>query len=94
MAGDATKANRRSNLAIGRRLRRLRELQHLSQHEIARRVGVKAPAWNAYEKGSNAPRWQTALRIACLFGVTLEWIYTGDMSGLSLVMWRRLGGED
>jgi DNA-binding XRE family transcriptional regulator len=69
--------------AIGARLKILRRLiLNLRQEEIARRVGITAPAWHHYENGTNAPEWPTACRIAVTCGVTTDWIYRGDRRGL------------
>jgi transcriptional regulator with XRE-family HTH domain len=76
---------------IGRRLRQLRELLDLTQDQIANRCGLSTPAWNHYETGENAPGWPTALVIAQNCGVDLNWIYAGDVGGLSLTTRKLLG---
>jgi transcriptional regulator with XRE-family HTH domain len=68
--------------AIGERLELLREAYELSQTEFARRAGIAQNTYNQYAKGKNLPRLDFAERICDEYGVTLDWIYRGDQSGL------------
>jgi transcriptional regulator with XRE-family HTH domain len=73
-----------NNEAISRRLRALREAYTPSQVEFCEMVGLKPPAWNNYEKGTNRISLDAALALAQKTGVSLDWIYYGDESGLPL----------
>ena len=68
--------------AIGNRLRALRAAVAPSQAEFCRRLGVATNTWNQYEKGASRPDLDHATKIVQAFGVTLDWIYLGDISGL------------
>lgn len=48
---------------LGRPLRELRTSAHLTQHELARRVGVSAQAVGQFERREKEPRLRTALRL-------------------------------
>src|SRR5262245_40936174 len=70
---------------IGRRLRQLRVALNLTQEEMAARIGLsQASAWNHYEQGLNAPKWETAVRIAIVTGVSMDWIYRDESGHLPL----------
>jgi transcriptional regulator with XRE-family HTH domain len=83
-----------TNPEIGRRLKLLRKYLKLKQLEMAKRVGVTAPAWNHYERGENAPDWRVAVRIALTCGAKESWIYRGDPCGLSRTIRKRLAALD
>lgn len=63
---------------IAERLRLLREALGMSQSEIARRIGASPSQWNNYEKPLVRIRIDEAIKLTQTFGVTLDWIYTGD----------------
>lgn len=42
----------------GREMKRLRKAANLTQYEVGERVGVKAQAVSAWERGENDPSWQ------------------------------------
>lgn len=67
---------------IAGRLKLLREALDLNQAELCRRTGLAPNRWNQYETGER-PITVAAAAILCeAFGVTLDWIYRGDRSGL------------
>ena len=68
--------------AIGERLEVLRKAFDLSQTEFASRAGIAQNTYNQYAKGRNLPRLDFAERMCDEYGVTLDWIYRGDQSGL------------
>ena len=70
--------------AIAARLRRLRQSADLSQAELCRKIDCAPNRWNQYEKGDRIITLEIADRLCDLFGVTLDWIYRGDQSGLPL----------
>lgn len=63
---------------IAARLKALREALDLSQAEMCRRIGATPPQWNNWERATARIRVDVAIRLAQTFGVTLDWIYTGD----------------
>ena len=68
--------------AIGERLEALRLAFSINQSEFAARAGIAQNTYNQYAKGKNLPRLDFAERICDEYGVTLDWIYRGDQSGL------------
>jgi DNA-binding XRE family transcriptional regulator len=77
-----TEPHTRSLEAIAARLRATREAFALGQNEFARRAGIASNTYNQYEQAKNLPRLDLANQICDTFGVTLDWIYRGDPSGL------------
>lgn len=69
---------------VGERLRQLRESLGLNQTEFARRHTMGVSAYNMYELGERLIPVHKAQVIAVRSGVTLDWIYSGDPSGLPL----------
>jgi transcriptional regulator with XRE-family HTH domain len=72
--------------AIGERLRITREVIGLSQAELADSCGIARNTYNQYETGTNVPQIGKAISLCDKFGLTLDWIYRGDPSGLSYRM--------
>lgn len=74
---------------IGRRITTLRKVMNLNKTAFAALIETSQPAVSQYESGVRRPELDVALRIRLRTGVTLDWIYEGDRSGLPL----RLAGE-
>lgn len=72
----------RSNQDIAMRLQALMSALELNQTAFAIRVGITQPALNNYVKALRRPDLDVAIMIAARTGVTLDWIYLGDRSGL------------
>lgn len=53
-----------------------------NQVSFARLVGISQPALNNYLKGLRRPDLDVAISIQVKTGVTLDWLYLGDRSGL------------
>lgn len=53
-----------------------------NQSAFAELVGITQPAMSNYMKGLRRPQLDEAIKIAARTGVTLDWIYLGDRSGL------------
>lgn len=70
------------NIAISRRLKMMREAIKLSQAQLCREIGVAQNRWNQYETGERRITLDVALRLKRRFGVTRDWIYDGDISGM------------
>lgn len=69
---------------IGRRISALRQVMQLNKTAFAELIGTSQPAVSQYESGVRRPELDVALRIRLRTGVTLDWLYEGDRSGLSL----------
>jgi DNA-binding XRE family transcriptional regulator len=64
-------------MAVGHRIRDLRERQGWDREELARRLGVHAGSIARWETGGAVPHGYTVRRIAELAGTTAEWLRTG-----------------
>ena len=60
---------------VAERLRRLRESVKLSQMKMAEVVGVKQSSLNRYELNQASPTFETLLRYADYFDVSLDYIF-------------------
>jgi transcriptional regulator with XRE-family HTH domain len=58
----------------------------LTPAEICRRSGLKENAYSQYVNGQRRITVDAALKLREAFGVTLEYLYTGDMQGLPYSM--------
>ena len=68
--------------AIAARLIQTREALGLTQTELCRSSGIERNTYNQWEKGRNRPDLDKAFLLCETFGLTLDWIYRGDPSGL------------
>jgi len=65
--------------AITNTIRRLRfERNEMTQQDLAERVGVTRQTINAIELGKYSPSLEVAFRIATVFGVRLEDVFSYD----------------
>jgi transcriptional regulator with XRE-family HTH domain len=71
-----------SNEDIARRLIALREALGLNQSAFAALVGITQPAMNNYESALRRPQLDVAQSIVARTGITLDWLYLGNRSGL------------
>ncbi len=59
--------------------------------EIANKIGVSQAAINFYKNGKNMPGGEELYKISKLFGVSIDWLLTGEESSSddsSTKMWR------
>ncbi len=78
---------------IGSNIKRLRRERHLTQTELARRIGMPPPALNAVEKGSHVPAGRTLYLVAKMLGVTANDLFEiPDPETLSPVAWLPVEG--
>ena len=61
---------------IKNRIREFRARTHMKQEELAARVGVRRETIGNLEKGRYNPSLVLAWRIAKVFGVTIEEVFT------------------
>lgn len=61
-----------------------------SQSAFARALDVSQTEINHYERGNRRLTLTTAQKIRARFRVTLDWLYFGDRTGLSLAVERSL----
>ncbi|MGB3026902.1 helix-turn-helix transcriptional regulator [Paradevosia shaoguanensis] len=80
--------------AIGGRLIKLRTALGVpTSAAFAAMVEITPQALNNYERGRGRPNLDQALRIVAKTGVTLDWIYLGEISGLSVRLAQVLAAE-
>ncbi len=59
---------------FSQRLKRLRLDKHLTQAQVADRIGVTASMVSSYETDIRLPSFEVMVRIADLFGVTVDYL--------------------
>lgn len=64
-------------MSMGDRLRQLRLERHLSQEEVARQVGITRSAYSHYEINNRHPVYETLIKLANYFNVSLDYIIGG-----------------
>ena len=62
----------KENMSVGEVIKRYRKSKHLTQEEMASRLGVTAPAVNKWEKGNALPDVALLAPIARLLGITTD----------------------
>jgi transcriptional regulator with XRE-family HTH domain len=65
-------------LAMGARIKELRELHGLKQQYIADKVGVELRTYQFWQAGKSPPEQENLEKLAELFGVTPKYILKGD----------------
>lgn len=53
-------------------------------------AGIAPNTYNQWEKGKQPPALDQAIRLCDVHGLTLDWIYLGDASGLPLRITSRI----
>ncbi len=60
------------------KLRMLREARHLTQLQVANRIGVTKATISAYETATKTPSIDMLIRLSRLFGVTVDYLVCVD----------------
>lgn len=68
--------------AVGRRLKALRLVLNKDQKHMATLAGVTPQAWSNWENGIRRPAPDQIYKLATTTGVTSDFVYYGDRSGL------------
>lgn len=76
--------------AIALRLVQTRQALGLSQSELCRLSGIAPNTYNQWERSNGRPQLDKALMLCETFGLTLDWVYRGDRSGLPYDLMLRL----
>lgn len=63
---------------ISKNLKELRKNNHLTQEEVAQKIGVTRQAISSYESGRTQPGIDLLMRFAEIYGVSLEGILYGE----------------
>jgi transcriptional regulator with XRE-family HTH domain len=64
-------------MSMGERLRELRQKRSISQEEVARHIGITRSAYSHYEINNRQPVYETLMKLAAFFDVTLDYIIGG-----------------
>lgn len=59
---------------FSQRLKQLRKDKHLTQIQVAKRIGVTASMVSSYETDIRLPSYEVMLRIADVFGVSVDYL--------------------
>ena len=59
---------------FSQRLKMLRKDKHLTQSQVAQRIGVTASMVSSYETDIRLPSYEVMLRIADVFGVSVDYL--------------------
>ena len=59
---------------FSQRLKKLRTDKHLTQAQVAKRVGVTASMVSSYETDIRLPSYDVMMRLADLFGVSVDYL--------------------
>lgn len=65
-----------------RRIKATRLALDVTPKEIGLRTGIGKAAWSNYENGVSRPNIEDAIRFREVFNISLDWIYTGDLSNV------------
>ncbi|WP_412506177.1 helix-turn-helix domain-containing protein [Roseovarius sp. SYSU LYC5161] len=76
---------------IGDRIKKIRSAWGLSQTEIGKICGVGKNTVSHWENGRQKPTIAQMYPVCQELDLTLDWIYLGRESGLSVAVARRLG---
>ena len=75
---------------IADRLEATRSALGMTAIEFARAAGISIAAYSNWVNARGRPGLTQAIRLATVHGLTLDWIYFGDASGLPLRISTRL----
>lgn len=70
--------------AIAERLIALRTLNAPTQTAFCNQVNIQPNTWNQYETAKQRISLDMAIRLSKATGVTLDWIYLGDTTGMPI----------
>lgn len=76
--------------SIAYRLRLSLDALGLNQAEVCRLTGIAPNALNQWLKAKNRPDLDNGLTLCRVLGLTLDWIYRGDLSGLPYALVSKL----
>ena len=79
-----------ASIVVSHRIKVLRLAWEMSQSEMARQLNLAPNTISQFETGVSRPSQDVETRIKAAFGVTVDWIRYGEMSGLSSDLIRKL----
>lgn len=63
---------------LGKRIKELRKQNNLTQTELGKRLGVIKQTISSWENGISSPSNDTLAHIASIFGVSIDYLLTGN----------------
>jgi len=72
-----------SAMSVGQRIMVTRLAIGITQRAFAMPLGVTREAQTQYESGARYPKWEHAIAMCDAWGLTMDWLFRGDISGLS-----------
>jgi DNA-binding XRE family transcriptional regulator len=75
---------------IARRLVRTREALGFTQSQFCEQIGVEKNVYNPFEKGKRRITIEVAMKIRARFGISLDWIYCGEVNRLPVELFNKL----
>ena len=77
---------------VGARLKALREeLGFKTQVKFAEKLGIDKSTYNPYEKGARPLTFETACLIRREFGISIDWLFFGDLHQSAVQTMARIG---
>ncbi|OXM17529.1 transcriptional regulator [Paenibacillus herberti] len=67
-------------MTMGDRLRELRLSKNMSQEEVSRNIGITRSAYSHYEINNRQPVYETLMKLAAFFEVSLDYMIGGDQN--------------
>ncbi|MFC5403732.1 helix-turn-helix domain-containing protein [Cohnella soli] len=67
-------------MSMGERLRELRLRRKISQEEVAKHIGITRSAYSHYEINNRQPVYETLIKLASFFDVSLDYMIGGAAS--------------
>ncbi len=61
-------------IEVGKKIKELRFTKHLTQEQLAQRLGVTKATISAYESGYRFPSYDVLIQIAYLFNTTTDYL--------------------
>ncbi len=71
-----------SSVYVGKRLKMFRKALGVRQVDLVRELGWSQQKWGQWEHGVRNPNISDMIELAERYGVTLDYIYRGDMTRL------------
>lgn len=68
-------------MTIGERVRAARKAAHLSQNDLAGRIGATSTIVSRWERGTATPGTEFCVALAEAFGCSLDWLIKGEGDG-------------
>lgn len=75
---------------VGHRLRALRESLSLTRAEMADANSIDRTNYGRFEDGKRLITIDIAFRLKVRYGITLEWLYAGEMGSLPMAVAERI----